>query len=245
MLLGSMHALAQDYVPMIQSGKEWKVGDFHGPVSQTNKTEYYTLQGDTLIGDTSYTCWLCRYNNPTEEKTIYQGALREVNQRVYFIPSGEDKEYLLYDFASEIGDTIEVYNGTEGHGTVRCVITGKDIAKERHQTSRSHILESLLVVQIKVEDYNGDFIEDNDWIAGMGNYGRPMNNVLKMPGYYLSTFYCKNDQGYIYEDYILEDNISSLSRDIDSSLIYDLQGRRLSSEPRKGMYIQGGKKVMR
>lgn len=47
--------------------------------------------------------------------TPYCGALREDGHRVYFVPSGEKREYLLYDFGLELGESVDVGLNGESH----------------------------------------------------------------------------------------------------------------------------------
>lgn len=39
----------------------------------------------------------------------YLMALREENKKIYFIPDSDTTEYLIYDFTTQIGDTVKVY----------------------------------------------------------------------------------------------------------------------------------------
>ena len=93
------------------------------------------------------------------------------------------------------------------------------------------------------------------WIEGVGDsrFGiMPIKFFYSMP-----TFGNSSDLGYdfsIYEDgqltFTNEKFMSAITRIIpsyeetDSGFLYDLQGRRLSSVPRKGVYVRNGKKYV-
>lgn len=60
----------------------------------------YTVNGqDTLIASVAYT----KLTLTTGE---YQGALRDNQGQVYFVPKDSSSEFLLYDFTVSVGDTI-------------------------------------------------------------------------------------------------------------------------------------------
>jgi hypothetical protein len=61
---------------------------------------------------------------------------------------------------------------------------------------------------------DGEYIYMDDWIT---SHGRPITSI---------------------------DDISPVDNSTIDSPLYDLQGRRLTSQPSKGVFIQSGKKVV-
>ena len=85
------------------------------------------------------------------------------------------------------------------------------------------------------------------WIEGIGSVTIGINGL----GYYLSSgaipklYRCTDGDAVIYQsDSTLDIQDVRLYRSEDNGTIYDLQGRRLTDKPTKGLYIQNGKKVI-
>lgn len=112
----AINSFSQDY-PMPDSGAVWSNEYFQygGNPPQVyyynfQYTHYCTHGEDTLINALNY----------TKIDTCdggYKGAFRNDSCQVYFVPSGESAEYLLYDFCPTIGDTLyDVYQEWAGGG---------------------------------------------------------------------------------------------------------------------------------
>ena len=86
-------------------------------------------------------------------------------------------------------------------------------------------------------------IQSDIWIEGIGsvNYGLSLIQRIGIEGVFSSLVHCTHDDVVIYNhdlDLGVEDIISpKLSNDI-----FDLQGRRLTEEPEKGIFIENGVK---
>ena len=85
------------------------------------------------------------------------------------------------------------------------------------------------------------------WIEGIGSLTIGINGL----GYYLSSgaipklYRCTDGDAVIYQsDSTLDIQDVRLYRSEDNGTFYDLQGRRLTDKPTKGLYIQNGKKVI-
>jgi len=77
----------------------------------------YTVNGDTLISLKTYfkiyktgTSYL---DGPFSYQNIYTGALRDANNKFFFVKKYETVEVLLYDFNVKIDDTIRVPYGSD------------------------------------------------------------------------------------------------------------------------------------
>ncbi|HNS29321.1 MAG TPA: T9SS type A sorting domain-containing protein [Tenuifilaceae bacterium] len=114
LLLVTLNAKAQDYVPFPTGNVNWNVfysgGSEDGPPDKT--LIRYAIHGDTTIKEIQY-YKLCIEEGDTLNPTIRGiGGLRENDKKIYYI--GEtitigdyEVEYLLYDFTKQIGDTIK------------------------------------------------------------------------------------------------------------------------------------------
>ena len=174
---------------------------------------------------------------------IFDSALYEEGKSVFRIVKGE--EYKLYDFGAGIGDVLTL--GGQKLTLVRIDTLYNDDFQFRRQiflnqsnTPISHLSgigsvsgpinisptvgTSYAVVECKVGDNvlipsadgNGFRVlndDDFDEFAWYVDYMRQLANIK-------STFDCNDTRG----------------------LLYDLHGRRLTSKPEKGVYIEGGRK---
>jgi hypothetical protein len=71
----------------------------------------YTLHGDTTINEISYRKLCLERGDTSNPKIQAVGGLREENKKIYyigqtFVGAESNREYLLYDFTKQIGDTI-------------------------------------------------------------------------------------------------------------------------------------------
>lgn len=86
--------------------------------------EQFLMEGDTSFNNTTYKkIYLCDYSPSITNKTFYGGIREDSLQKVYFFLDSNQyfnsfsnsllkyrKEYLLYDFSLNIGDTFRVVN---------------------------------------------------------------------------------------------------------------------------------------
>jgi len=70
------------------------------------ETQYAFFDGDSIVADVTYKK-VFSYNDKAHENIKYEGLIREHEKKTYFIPANSKKEYLLYDFSLEEGDTFE------------------------------------------------------------------------------------------------------------------------------------------
>ena len=96
----------QSYLTMPTSNAGWQCYEWTGPGYPRIYYYYYmdSVNNDTVINSVTYAKVHSVGFSPD---TVYQGAIRDnSNGQVYFIPSDSLNEYLLFDFAKNIGDTI-------------------------------------------------------------------------------------------------------------------------------------------
>ena len=235
MLCASIAGRAQDvdYFPMLTYGKYWdvcfqqvyKIKDSPDYVSY--RYNYYRCRlGEKEMFDGKQ-CYRLEKSGLSEEigadeNFSFVCYMYEEDQRVYVYLDGEWK--VEFDFNLKEGDSF-------GDNRVKSLQT---YMNRRGETAR------LLIYP--------EFI----WVEGMGSsaYG-PLNRPLydmpeALPGLYLETVACvyaADKDGWIYYNYNSSNGIEECSFPSNLlTVIYDLQGRRLTSKPEKGVYIEGGRK---
>lgn len=249
-----------DYRPLITDGKYWK-GKEIGMVAGMQFDYDFFLQGDTVINGVEYV--KC-YEMPTRgfdgaQAPDYYRALREEEHKVYCIPRGTEHEYLMFDFNLSVGD--EVY----------CVISE---ANEPFLTKEMPEEKSLnLMILDKVDTYSyvgnvdirryhftnwrreiqedGSVVEVEGlptvWAEGVGSLNDyPLKSwhleMVSSYAYWLEKCYDINNTLYFSPPNYIGEMVKPSQC---PKIIYDLQGRRQSTPPAKGVYIQNGKKYVR
>ena len=228
--------------PMLKQGKTW-VYDYHhyeergtGEVFDYEEEVFevsYTIQGDTVIGGVPYV----KVIRQQDDTSTYYAAMREEGTAVFCVMAGRSNEHTTLDFDPiKLSSILKIY----GNYTER-----KEIIKVNGREFIRHIYEP------------DDFLFSPKLIGveGIGFYGGLIHDMYEE----LPTCICDYDSfKACYEDgeciFTEEDfrkpsetttvwSITTATTE-DSPDIYDLQGRRLSATPQKGVYIQNGKKIV-
>ena len=248
----------REYVPFVEEGKIWYCGYWHPhdifpPTPEDPDGNgidcIFTMHGDTLIGDKEYKKVYCQFEEYYGDKEQhYYCTVREEAYQVFIIEEKTTEEKLIYDF-SRPGELI--------------TITYNDYKFARTKGGRRHNFLSGQL-EYRVCRYSGDEVDySNDpgcWIDGVGV---PYNNPFAFEfshllfdepklGKEIYVLTCMKDGKYIYMmDWMAEPNEPTSIDDRNyadnsqkGSILYDLQGRRLSATPQKGVYIQNGKKKL-
>lgn len=135
----------------IDSTSMWKVDHIRNGVSDENRHEpgdyicKYFIQNDTVIGLHAYyqlfktgTSYL---DVPFYFENVYVGALRDEDNKFFFVEKDETGEVLLYNFNAEIGEKIQVpYNGTFEQKVVSSIDTLPDGRKLIHFNPKEPIM---------------------------------------------------------------------------------------------------------
>lgn len=99
----------QNYFPVVEENNEWNVVQFGqtGPYPWDSVcwTESYKISGDTSISNIAYKK-IFKSEEEFPANWGYEGAIREEDEKVWYINQNGNEETLLYDFALGIGDTI-------------------------------------------------------------------------------------------------------------------------------------------
>jgi hypothetical protein len=91
-----------------------------------------------------------------------------------------------------------------------------------------------------------------DWIEEIGNITDPFNqdNWYQFSNELFESCYINGELLMTFDDFGRNTYVVSIDKtlsqlDSPSNLLFDLQGRPLSTPPSRGMYIQNGKKVIK
>lgn len=220
------------YRPFLEEGKVWT---YHYYNDFTGK-EYYeslTVAGDTVIGDKSY-------KRIVDVATGgFEYAIREEGRKVYLkYPRDEkNKEELFYDFGLNVGDTFQP--------------NWSDEVEDPNEQATVVAVDTVVVGgrAFRVLDVrmNGDNLWANWWVEGIGGMEHLSTNFPMLGNFYcFSSCQLNGETILTYKDICtvgIRNQLLMREKDIYTSL-YDVQGRRLSSAPRKGIYIKDGKKVV-
>jgi hypothetical protein len=121
-------AFGQQNYPLIKDGGIWRVATISPPDPPLYPgsvfKEQFLMDGDTSFNNTLYKkIYLCDYSPSISNKAFYGGIREDSLKRVYFFLDSNQyfnsffdsllqyrKEYLLYDFSLNIGDTFRVVN---------------------------------------------------------------------------------------------------------------------------------------
>ena len=270
LMLAAMPVLAwassieNGYHPMLAEGKVWNIRldegglleVIEGQIYRYRQTTYYSLSisGDTVVGDKTYkkmfrrpTTVLRKYYAPAEmagkeetfdltgECTLWHELWREEGQKVYAYLY--DKEELRYDFSAEPGMMVNVSSVSTD------ILSIDDISLYGKNLRRFHIA---------MHDYQDQY--DRVWIEGVGHPDGPFRvwglEVNDGRSYQLLSCYEDGECIYSVEEYEkMEQALPILNRPISEPSAYpgnvplfDLQGRRLTGKPSKGVYIENGQK---
>lgn len=195
----------------------------------------YTLKGDTIMGGVTYTKLL--FNE------VFFSGLREKESRVYSRSSEKYPEVVVFDFNIQQGSIIK---DTEDEECCLQVKQVKDViigGKDRRCYEMWYYEEGEDVID-GLADY---------WIEGIGcmnGPGSPFWCYVIGPQSLLLSCYDGDECIFNIEDF-LASFPTSMNPAVDAhhyidpdTPIYDIQGRRVQGIPKKGVYMQNGKKVI-
>ncbi|MBO4599196.1 MAG: T9SS type A sorting domain-containing protein, partial [Bacteroidales bacterium] len=162
------------YRPFIEEGKVWKVGWFPGGINTAMQLDSYFFYGDTVIDNRTCKQMWCRHQYSKEwpsfanarPSTEYVGALYEEGRRVYCTFPGKEQSELLYDFASAVGDTLDIHDES-------CIVGDKGTLQT--ETFKGNYTGVVPLTSIYSEE--SPLIV---WYEGLGlSYAAPLSNTLE------------------------------------------------------------------
>ena len=246
-----------NYVPFVGEGKTWYCGYYHTwevfPATLEDPEGegidcIFTMRGDTLIGDREYKRVFRQFEEYYgDAEQHYFCCVREEACQVFIIEEGTTEEKLIYDF-SRPNEVIKL--NFKGYPFTRT-----------DGWRRYDFLPGQL--EYKICDYVDDNAEEYNslfhWIDGVGS---PFYNpfafefsrlLFNQPDYGegLSLRSCIMDGKQIFSATWMAvpcvplaiNDRTYIDNTKKSTYLYDLSGRRVIN-PKRGLYIQGGRKVL-
>ena len=230
-----------DYRPFIEEGKVWKVG--RCPAGGTHATElaYYYFEGDTIIDGRE-----CKKMSRRHEKkeaspwTEYVGAWYEDERRVYCIFPNTDELMLLYDFGSEQGATIVIYNGEASYLQAKTMATILELNDHYYEFFKG----CVTTITIPPLDLNGGHEDSsNIWMEGVGSPTSPLVNVLysDWSGNYDSLISCTVGDEVLYYNHNLIDGVTPDPSEVKKNTIdFTHTVKTRPKAPRRGAVNETG-----
>lgn len=242
-------AITADVFKRLRDGVEAKLMLLYDTVVYVNGDDAYIRAGS------GQSILMRKTGLPFEVGQILYGSITGQKSTVGYIPAfqGTDKttteNYYVLD--------VFPYEGIEE----RKLAFERDMSGTGNATNFDNYVSDLVVVDTVqiTEVRESEVLNCRARCSSMGDsefdlidkYGNCSNNVMVGQRYFNVTGILglgdKNYQIYVVNDF--SQNVVSSVPSVNASLaiskfIYDLQGRRLTEQPRKGVYIQDGRKVV-
>ena len=258
----ALHAQSSqlEYRPFAEDGKVWE-----SQVGLIMENVYGNrIDGDTLIGGKT---WKKVYNYVfmPDFDISYYAAIRDEGKKVYAIAKGSNRPRLLYDFGLKEGDIVMC--GVEGNA-FSCLLDRDEkvdtlqgfpfasfLRVERIDTIMARGLHHRRFTLTLLDAYRehflkgrGEVIDNVVWVEGIGSGAGPFSPWLPLPPMDSFLQLCEVNRTCIfgYPDFYDAKEVDSIFAPCpvikESNKNYDLQGRRLSGKPGKGVYVRYGKK---
>lgn len=249
-----------DYIPFAQDGKKWEI-----QVGIIKENFYGSrIDGDTLIGSET---WMKVYNyfQLPELNYSYYAAVRDEGKKVYAIAKGSYSPRLLYDFGMKVGDKVRC--GVEGNAFYCLLEKGEQpdsllgfkfdayLCLERIDTIETHGMQLRRFTLAMWDFFQEDKLADDIvWLEGVGSCLSPF--LPWMPVIPRDNFlffkWCSLGKTIIAgeKDFYSDNETNAISNRLlmgseSGSYLYDLQGRRVTDTPQRGIYIQNGRKCVK
>lgn len=251
-----MTAQEKSYDSFLDNEKIWTIKNTLSSPEQTVSYTEYKLMDETSIEGISYKLLFSRYRWEYEddwsdwESGEFGGSfggtyIGEDNAgKVFFYKDNDNsiENLVTMDFSLQVGDVFQFGSDYDLLPYVVTAVSDTILENSFDRTPRkcihlSHFFDGVVLF----EEYHHDV-----WIEGIGSMKHGLVGMRGdlYGGAFRQLVKC-TQQGniiYQYDDATSVQSIKELP--IDDTPIYDLQGRRVMGTPRKGLYIQNGKKVI-
>ena len=233
------------YRPLLEGKKTWYCASYRSDAmsyKEENVEWYfqYFIDGDTVVN--GKTCWKLYANNHyMSRKTEYICAAYEEDRKVYYFNEGAEEPQLLYDFSMNAGESVSLIlpaNLQMRGGSLQKI--GDQFSYNQGQSVHTHYFNTTM------------------WNEGTGSaFGLFLISFFGRVGANYKLLLCTVGDKTIYDShYVDSEKLTSVDipkiAPVANDAIYDLSGHRVSvsstssvsSVLPKGVYIQGGKKVV-
>ena len=160
--------IEDDYRPMIEEGKVWKLGG-KGSANPVQLVEYYYFDGDTIIdGKTCKRMMRQRYVNPNHPDyeiltyyplLSYVGAWYEEDKKVYLYDEWRQSMELMFDFSLEANEALQIKNYVVGPKQTGGLKGFKGVYRD--------VMSNIA----------GELYYNTTWLEGVGSIEGPIKNL--------------------------------------------------------------------
>ena len=175
-----------DYLPFVKAGKKWNVvrSDFDGGYHH----EYYRLMNEK-VEKAGKTYMKMHRSEDVLAMAYDEGLLREEDRKVYFFDDDTQKEYLMFDFSLQAGDTYETYSYDDQKMVSYKVLSvdnyteGPEVIRyEYDEKGDSMVTHHRLLRKWTVRRMDNNL--EKTWIEGAGSLEGPLGNLqdVVLPG---------------------------------------------------------------
>lgn len=245
LLVVSSQSFGQGYRPMLQVGKTWHMNypNMSWPDGSHDGKWEMTVEKDTIVGGEQCFKVLSWMSFRPDGGGYY--LMQEQDRKVWWLTDTYSSgRKLLFDFTLMVGDSVTVSEGSDM--TVEHV-DSIEVSGEVYKRITMYRAGS---------GYNEE--ERQVWVEGIGSKSSPLLSltaqgavgldirldsctlggrcVFRREDFLAPTYHANNDATSI-------PRINAISV-TNSPKYYDLQGRRLTGRPGRGLYIRDGKKVV-
>ena len=254
-----------EYRSFAQDGKIWEAQV--GLIMENLYGNF--IDGDTIINNVT---WKKVYNYVGWPETgyTYYAAIRDEEKKVYAIAKGSQRPRLLYDFNLQKGEILKC--GVEGNA-FGCLLDKDEkldtllgfpfksfLKVENIDTIMVRNMKHRRITLSLRDAYKqhylaGEYvlIEDVVWIEGVGSGAGPFSPWMPLPprDSYMQNCMIDNTILFAYPDFYEAETTTPINHtrynksEEGDSQGSDLQGRRIQDNPKHGVYIRNGKKVVK
>ena len=232
----------KSYDALLQEGKEWTML-YESSISpyyiMPDIFEKYKLSGDTVIESILFKkeyrkSWQRDLENEPMEWGDSKEYVGESGGKVFLWWEGTDSPLCVMDFTLNVGETIQGMFEYEEY--IVKTVSDTIISLSADRKSRRY----LYLSDVREISW-GDI-----WIEGIGSVNYGLSGILGFTrsGSRPQLIRCEDNGVCTYRADVSTDEIKPQTL-VKCSDLFDLQGRRLQTPPRKGVYISGGKKFVR
>ena len=236
--------LPKPYHPFVEEGKVWEVQHYK-PSGEKGTMERFYIDSDTVIADRQCAklMWSMLDETGSVVQTHYCAGLYEEGRKVWFYNWQSEQPHLLYDFGAQPDERVSVGEWRQNPALEENVFDG-EITDVQIIGNGEDVLQCQNVNFGKASDPG---LADNEgfWIEGFGTVLGPMCNCQfnTRGGEYVSMVCLINGKKVFDSSQWGPTAIRAIPQSpsqpgAQPSSYYDLQGRRLSAPPARGMYIQ-------
>ena len=175
-----------EYIPFVKAGKKWHV--IRSDFDRGYHHECYILMNEKV--EKAGKTYMKMYRTEDDSTVVYNaGLLREKNRRVYFFDDDTQKEYLLFDFWLQAGDTYRTYSYDDQKMVSYKVLSvdnyteGPEVIRyEYDEKGDSMVTHHRLLRKWTVRRMDNNL--EKTWIEGAGSLEGPLGNLqdVVLPG---------------------------------------------------------------